>query len=74
MKYILISSWLLTFFIDMSFAQEDPCLDCKLNCYEPYFINLEISDSCQFSNNAERFREKPFGAFIRSTKSNVDHK
>ena len=57
MKYILISSWLLTFFIGASFAQEDPCLDCKLNCYEPYFINLDISDSCQFSNNAERFRE-----------------
>ena len=27
------------------------------SCYEPYFINLEISDTCQFVTNAEQFVE-----------------
>lgn len=44
-------------FVTASLAQVDPCLKCNLNCYKPYFINLNISDSCLFANNAERFRE-----------------
>ncbi len=44
-------------FASVSLAQVDPCLECSINCYEPYFVNVNVSDSCQFAKNAERFRE-----------------
>ena len=57
MKNILAYTLLLAFLIGESFAQSDPCLECKINCFKPYFINLNIDDSCKLANNAERFRE-----------------
>jgi len=37
----------------------DPCLDCNVSCYEPYFIDLDIPDSlkCLYATNAERYIE-----------------
>ena len=41
----------------------DPCLDCNVSCYEPYFINLNIPDSlkCLYATNAERYIENLSG-------------
>lgn len=44
-------------FVTASLGQVDPCLKCNLNCYKTYYKNLNIRDSCQFANNAERFKE-----------------
>lgn len=44
-------------FITVSLAQVDPCLKCNINCYKPYFKNLNITDSCKFANNVQQFKE-----------------
>ena len=63
MMKISTVSLFLFFFTGFSFAQDDPCLDCNINCYEPYFIDLDIPDSlkCLYAINAERYIENLSG-------------